>query len=726
MKKFFENIPFEFILLGCIVPAAVLTVKFSYIYALLLLLLCIIFAWLVNLYKGIFAGIGVILLALCAFLHRIPEENTLKKELDSRPLYGKIRFEIIDPLCCSLPEIRNGAVVQVKIHSIISPAHEKYSGKGSFLIFSKEVIPEDCRYGDIFETWGTLRFADAQNVWNIDGDIPDFNFRFGDFQRYMQLRKIDGIISVDSNEKTLKVGERDSFFRQMLYLRDMTLEYAVSNIRNRDNKNLLAALFFGLKGALESETKQHYIKSGTIHLFSVSGLHIGILFAILLPLLSFVPVRWRYLSASALLIPFLLSTGANVPAIRAFLMILGFSVLRCFCFTVPPLRILALGCCIFLIWNPDYLLDAGFLYSFGITAVLLMSGESIGRWSSTWNTDNSLRAVNRKNPRKYSGIQVWCKRAVFAFFSIVAAFACGSLITLAAFGYLYLSAVWVNFFILFYCTLLIYLFLLKMIINPVFCIGMYAGKFMDGCLDFMQRVIEFGAEYPLELNSIQISWFWALLFYAALIVLLRFRNRTAFIFSLIFVLIFFPVGMLAGRLQKSELLVIREPSGADIAFVLSEPSANYAWCFNINDTVSAELARKFLASRGISNVNLWIQRGSAQNRNQALINSLKNMKIGRVMHISRTVFPAEGDFFSKVIYERKAENINNWEFKTGMNVFFCKKNQIGFEYFNPRVILPLSVVFDRETQMLVFESAGGREIRKIKNSNLLEYFVYEL
>ena len=81
MKKFFENIPFEFILLGSIVPAAVLTVKFSYIYALLLLLLCIIFAWLVNLYKGIFAGIGVILLALCAFLHRIPEENTLKKEL---------------------------------------------------------------------------------------------------------------------------------------------------------------------------------------------------------------------------------------------------------------------------------------------------------------------------------------------------------------------------------------------------------------------------------------------------------------------------------------------------------------------------------------------------------------------------------------------------------------------------------------------------------------------
>lgn len=726
MKKFLENIPVEYFAAVCVVCGAFIILKNIYAAAVLLFLVCLLFALRINFFKGIFCFFVLILMFGINFCRNLPEKNSLKEHLGGRSVYGRIRFEITDPLCSSSERIKNGATVKIRILNIVTAADENLRGSGSFLLYAKDLLPQDCIYGDVFEVNGTLRFAASQGVWNCDGNFHDNNYRFGDFQHYMKLHKIDGMVSCDSESALIKCEQNNSLMRSMLKFRDKALNYALKYIDRDENANLLAAMFFGLRGAVDSERKNDFIKSGTIHLFSVSGLHVGILFSILMTFLIFVPLRYRYLLAAVMLIPFVVSTGANIPAVRAFLMIMFFALLRSSCFHIPALRILAFGCTGFLVWHADYLTDAGFLYSFGITAVLLLISENISKWNSIWNADNSLMAVNRKNQHKYSRSAYLFRKMLFALCGTMIAFAAGSIITLSAFGYLYVSAVWINFFIIFYCTLLSYMFLLKMLLNPILFIGAAYGKFFEKILDIMQHVIDFGAAYPCQLNSVQINWEYILLFYAALLIILVCRNKMVFICSGVLIVMFFPVAVLCSDFQKNELLVIREPSSGQVSFVLADGRSKYAWCFNIQSSAEAEIARKFLSAKGINNMNLWVQYGNSQSKFNALKNIMKNIDVYKMIHISRSDFTEKSDFISGVVYEQHPGRLDDWEVKEPLCRFFRKKNQIGFEYFNTEAIIPLCIVFDDNSMEMVLSRNNTVEKRKWINSNILEYIVYEL
>lgn len=723
MHKFSQKIPFEFILIAVIALSSLSAIAINNIYAPLLMLIpCGLLMWKFDFFKGIFAALGVILLTLTAFIRSQTAENSLQKQLNNRPLYGRIRFEITDPLCCSLPYIRQRTAVQIKICEITDLLGTKYYGKGNFFLYAKDMLPSNAMYGDIFETTGTLRFAEAVQAWDIDDETAVSDYRFGNFHRFMEIHEIDGMFSPDKKNPLTAVGKNDSFFRKMLLWRDKTLNYIVSGMRDPENRAVIAAMFFGLKGAVDAGDKENFIKSGTIHLFSVSGLHVGILFAILLPLLTFVPVKWRYLCATVLLIPFMLTTGINIPSVRAFLVILFFSLLRCCCFTIPPLRLLALCGSIFLIWQYKYLCDAGFLYSFGITAILLMVSENTVKWNKIWNTHNNLKAANRKNPANHSRLLFFLRKAVFALTSTLAAFAFGSIITLFVFGYLYFSAIWINFFIIFYSPVLIYLFLIQIIPTPYNT----GGIIFEQAVSFMRSVIEFGANYPLQCNTTQISIFASVIFYIILLSLLYIRNKKYFVFAATFLLFFFPLNTLFCRLQKSELLVIYEPIGNESAFVLADVPGNYAWAFNINSPQSIELARKFLAAKGINHINSWIMYGNTKNKLKSLENGMKNMKIQKIVHISRSDLPFEDDFKSQMFYQRINSPYSEWTVKDNLTNFFRKKSQIGFEYFNPQTILPLCVIFDSGKHELSFRQNDKTKIVKYINSNILEYSVYEL
>ncbi|MBR2723536.1 MAG: ComEC/Rec2 family competence protein [Lentisphaeria bacterium] len=725
MKKFLNRIHFEYLLLAFVVPTAALMAELHEIYMLApFVLLSVLFAWRVNFCKGVFCLAALLLLWLFNGDFAEKKENKLAEILNHRPIYGKVQFEISDPLVCSLPHIRNGATAEVKIINIRTLGGETFAGGGKFLVFAKNILPASAAFGDIFEVEGTLKFTNAQAVWNFDTETLEHDFKFGDFQHYMRMREIAGIIYPDKNTEVRKIGQNNSFSRKFLLFRDKMLGYALKDMQT-DNANLAAALFAGLKGALQMSEKQAFIKSGTIHLFSVSGLHIGILFSLLLLLTFFLPPTARYISASLLLIPFLLSTGANVPAMRAFLMILVYSLLRCFCFHIPTLRVLAGGCAVFLIYEIDYLSDAGFLYSFGITGILLLAAEKIRIWNRIWNTDNKLGSTKHKKyllPRQFS---VSGKKIIFALCSTLGAFAGGSIITLTAFGYLYLSQVWINFFILFYSTLLLGVFVLKLIFTPIVFIGAFCGKLMDICFDFMQEVIGFGANYPLQLDTVQVPLILAIVFYFALLFMGTVRNKAVFTVSFVVLAAFFPCGVLLARLQKPQVMLIRTPADNQTAFVLADRRANYAWAYNIQNSQSAEIARKFLASKGINHLNLWIQYGSSKNKLNAFSSAASNLRIKQIIHISRkadeNMMQGKG-----TIYNFRRAKGTNIDFRQGVSRFFRKKNQFGFEYFNHGVILPLSAVCDTETQILKFRSGGKEKIEHWTNSNITEYFIYDI
>ena len=129
---------------------------------------------------------------------------------------------------------------------------------------------------------------------------------------------------------------------------------------------LLWAMTLGWKTALTDEVSEPFMRSGTMHIFAISGLHIALIAGILVAVLRaaqlprgacgalIVPVIWFYTAA----------TGWQSSAIRSTIMmtviIAGWSLRR----PSNLLNSLAASGFIILVWEPSQLFQASFQLSF--------------------------------------------------------------------------------------------------------------------------------------------------------------------------------------------------------------------------------------------------------------------------------------------------------------------------------------------------------------------------
>src|SRR5690606_36925475 len=101
-----------------------------------------------------------------------------------------------------------------------------------------------------------------------------------------------------------------------------------------DSLHLIYAMTLGWKSALDTETSQRFMKSGTMHIFAISGLHIAMIAGILLALLRALRVQrhWSGFVVIPLLWFYTGATGWQPSAVRSSIMmtvvILGWSLKR--------------------------------------------------------------------------------------------------------------------------------------------------------------------------------------------------------------------------------------------------------------------------------------------------------------------------------------------------------------------------------------------------------------
>ncbi len=192
---------------------------------------------------------------------------------------------------------------------------------------------------------------------------------------YAAIRRADALFLAD----TLRPAEPVRHWRDFpVRLREKILPAAVRGLTPDTRKAAAASLFFGVKGGLGRASRAALVQAGVIHLYSVSGLHVGIAAGVLLLLLRGIPsfkLRYGLLISGTLV--YVLSTGANVPAVRAWLMIAVWAGCRATLRRIPGTRILGYTAACLLVWQTAWLHDMGFLYSFVMTAVLLLTGQNL-------------------------------------------------------------------------------------------------------------------------------------------------------------------------------------------------------------------------------------------------------------------------------------------------------------------------------------------------------------
>ena len=139
-----------------------------------------------------------------------------------------------------------------------------------------------------------------------------------------------------------------------------------------------SALLLGYVDEVDNDLMKDYAATGVLHILSVSGMHVGMIFLVLEKLLGFLE-RWKYgrflkISLSVLLIwAYALITGLSPAVLRAAamlsLVIIGKSLKR----SPDTLNILAASFFFLLIWDPKLLADMGFQLSYlAVVGIVLL------------------------------------------------------------------------------------------------------------------------------------------------------------------------------------------------------------------------------------------------------------------------------------------------------------------------------------------------------------------
>lgn len=151
--------------------------------------------------------------------------------------------------------------------------------------------------------------------------------------------------------------------------------------------DLYIAMMLGKKEHISPQQKDWFIRSGTMHLFAISGLHIAGIAAAITTLLTLarVPGWMRFTCGTIILWIYVQITGGAASAVRAWWMVTCLH--GAFQFRLPgnSLAALASSALIMLVVAPHQLFSAGFQMSYGIVAAILLYGVPLQeKWLAAW------------------------------------------------------------------------------------------------------------------------------------------------------------------------------------------------------------------------------------------------------------------------------------------------------------------------------------------------------
>ena len=198
-----------------------------------------------------------------------------------------------------------------------------------------------------------------------------------DYARYVIMQGVAGTIYLPHN-RWVKVGEgRKSLRERMLCLQQRLSSEYMAETFSGDVLGVLSALTLGDKRGLSAELRAVYNDAGTAHVLALSGMHVGLIYGVIVfllhALLSRRSLRWiRELLAISVLWTFALLVGMPASVVRAVVLCSLYIFARWVSDgTSSSLHILSLTALLMLLVCPFYLFDVGFQLSFMAMVAIL-------------------------------------------------------------------------------------------------------------------------------------------------------------------------------------------------------------------------------------------------------------------------------------------------------------------------------------------------------------------
>ncbi|HJD00206.1 MAG TPA: ComEC/Rec2 family competence protein [Candidatus Dwaynia gallinarum] len=192
-------------------------------------------------------------------------------------------------------------------------------------------------------------------ILNLDGEIKKLSYYD---------------VGVVGEIKNYKINEfKTDFIYKFINMKNVIKDFFVMKFGD-EKGNILSGLTFGDTSGLDKEYKNDLKSLGLVHILSVSGFHMNLIFMFISKILSVAP---------SLFISFLylMFTGVKVSGIRAFTMMFLKQTAPKLYRTYDGINALCVAGVIILLLRPYEIFNMGFVYSFSATLGILMFNRKI-------------------------------------------------------------------------------------------------------------------------------------------------------------------------------------------------------------------------------------------------------------------------------------------------------------------------------------------------------------
>ena len=266
-------------------------------------------------------------------------------------------------------------VAQIEIHELRSRHGAWRPATGQVMCGTRGVLGPEFFGGRDVEVEGVLKLPQP----------PVVSGQF-DYRTYLQRHGIYHQLQVDSTNDWRLAAGADASERPPW--NDRFSHWAKANLARGlpvedEPLRLLWAMTLGWKTALTGEVSEPFMRSGTMHVFAISGLHVALIAGLFVSVLRVVkvPRGWCGVVVIPLIWAYTAATGWQASAIRSTIMmtviIRGWSLKR----PADLLNSLAAAAFIILLWDPHQLFQASFQLSFFVVLSLALFAPWLGEQS---------------------------------------------------------------------------------------------------------------------------------------------------------------------------------------------------------------------------------------------------------------------------------------------------------------------------------------------------------
>ena len=343
-----------------------------------------------------------------------------------------------------------------------------------------------------------------------------------DYARYCAFQQLFHQCYLKKNDWILLKGKNISIYKQTIFnAQQFVINVLDKYITGEDEKSIAKAMLIGYKVDLDKDLVQAYSNAGVIHLIVIAGLHLGLIYALLIWLTGKIPLIKKSKKASIVLILFCLwffalLTGASPPVLRAVVMFSFIAAGKIIDKNASVYNSLAASAFVLLCCNPFMLWDAGFQLSYFAVAGIVISHRYIYNWFYFRN-----KILN----------EAWKIASVSLAAQAFTLPAC-----LYYFHQMPLLFVFSNIIAIPLAMLTLYACIILIFISPVHPVALYLGKIITASIWLLNHTIFFINAIPFSLwNGFSITVAETILLYIIITFFLYWlikRNGTAFKFGI--------------------------------------------------------------------------------------------------------------------------------------------------------------------------------------------------